>query len=112
MIKRRQNELGKKAVKQEQEDKHMARKQSSAWENAAIILWLVVAAVGFIVTPVLMRMRMNQLQKQIDILGDYMIRTNRNMGVLDNKFNTLHDQLDSSISCTYQVVPQVEGQVN
>lgn len=111
--KRKQYELGEKVANNPAEKyKHMARKQTSAWTYAAVILWFIIAVMGFIVIPALIRYRINQLQSKIDILEYYMVKTNRNMGVLDNKLNTLHDQLGGQIDCTYQVVPQEEGTVN
>lgn len=49
-------------------------------------MWLVLLPLGLI-------LRTKQLQAEVDVLYDYLVRVNRNTQVLDNNLNMLREEL-------------------
>lgn len=67
----------------------------------SLFLWLVVV-------PALTVLRLHQDMKRLNDYEDALLRIVANERALNNKLNTLHEQMGGQIDCTYQVVPQVQ----
>lgn len=75
-----------------------------------LFFWLLLI-VWFIVIPIMTQMTLHAQQKHIETLEDYLIRTNKNEQVLNNKLDQLHDDMSGN-SFQFQLTPQDNSQVN
>lgn len=78
----------------------MVKKKKISWVN--VLIW--VAIFVWLGLPILTAITLREQQRQINVLADLILRTNRNEKILDDKLNQLHD--DQQNSFQFQIVPQ------